>query len=160
MDFSIEYHSGIYTLQCRQTLRGNIHQIWDFFSRPENLAEMTSGDLSFEITSPQLPGHTYTGEIITYSIRIFPFFTNFWVTEITLMDDEKLFIDEQRFGPYKMWHHEHHFTKLSETEVLMTDRVSYKLPLGLLGRLIAGKPVRKRLYKIFSQRYSYCAQRF
>lgn len=88
--------------------------MWDFFSRPQNLNDMTPNDLKFKITTKNLPQRTYQGQIITYTIELFPMISNYWVTEITLVKPNQLFIDEQRFGPYKMWHHEHHFQELTD----------------------------------------------
>lgn len=160
MSTEIIYHSGVYTLKSTQKLYGTPAEIWDFFSRPENLNKMVSDDLKFEITSKDLPSKTYHGQIITYTIEIFPKIKNYWITEITLLEGEKVFIYEQRFGPYKLWHHEHHFETISEDEILMTDIVTYKLRFGYLGRLICGFFIKKKLKKIFRFRYNYCEKTF
>lgn len=86
--------------------------------------------------------------------------SNYWVTEITLVKPNQLFIDEQRFGPYKMWHHEHHFQELTDGSVEMIDRITYKLPFGFLGRLLASTLIKKRLKAIFEYRYQYCERVF
>lgn len=160
MDINITYHSGVYTLRSKQILNGNISEIWDFFSRPENLDQMTPNDLKFKITSEHLPEKTYQEQIITYEIEIMPMVKNHWMTEITLVKDEEIFIDEQRFGPYAMWHHEHHFNSLSDTQVEMTDIITFKLPFGALGRWLASGLIKTKLYKIFTYRYRFCEQRF
>lgn len=160
MALEIAYQSGIYTLRSEQRLRGNLAEIWDFFSHPENLNKITPEDLKFKITTPHLPAKTYQGQIITYEIEILPMMKHSWVTEITLVKEKQLFIDEQRFGPYRIWHHEHHFEPLSEDEVKMTDLIFFKLPMGLLGRLVAGKMIKNKLTKIFSYRYQFCEKQF
>ncbi len=160
MSSSISFASGIYTLRSSQKLFGNFDEIWKFFSRPENLNHMCPQDLKFKITSENLTNATYQGQIITYEIGIFPFLKNFWVTEITLVKEKEIFIDEQRFGPYSMWHHEHHFQKVSENEIMMTDIISYKLPFGFLGRLIAGNIIKKKLKSIFDYRFQFCERTF
>lgn len=134
--------------------------MWDFFSRPQNLNDMTPNDLKFKITTKNLPQRTYQGQIITYTIELFPMISNYWVTEITLVKPNQLFIDEQRFGPYKMWHHEHHFQELTDGSVEMIDRITYKLPFGFLGRLLASTLIKKRLKAIFEYRYQYCERVF
>lgn len=160
MSVSISYASGIYTLESKQILKGSIEAIWDFFSRPENLNKITPDDLKFKITTPNLPEKTYAGQIISYEIEIFPMVKNYWVTEISQVVDRQLFVDEQRFGPYAMWHHEHHFVQQAPNEILMIDRISYKLPFGLIGRWIAGGLIEKKLKKIFTYRFETCEQLF
>ena len=93
----------------------------------------------------------YPGQIITYQVKPLPFFSASWVTEITQVQEKKFFIDEQRFGPYSFWHHQHIIRETNEG-VQMTDIVSYKLPLYFVGRWFGGWMVRKQLQKIFSYR--------
>ena len=156
----ISYSSGVYTLRSEQILNGSHAQIADYFSRPENLNELTPVDMDFKITSKNLPEKTYAGQIITYEIEILPGIRNNWVTEITKIEPGKMFIDEQRFGPYTMWHHEHHFEKISENLVKMTDLISYKLPFGFIGRLLAGKYIERKLKHIFGFRFAKCKELF
>ena len=143
-------HSGIYTLEVKQQLQVNIDKAWEFFSNPSNLEKLTPGNISFNVTSGNVD-KMYQGQIITYKIGIFPMIKSNWVTEITFVNKNAYFIDEQRFGPYKMWHHEHIFeTKGSATE--MTDKISFALPFGFLGHLAYLLFVRKRLKEIFQFR--------
>lgn len=86
---TINKQSGIYRLENTQILRGNLKDIWDFFSRPENLNKMTPDSMPFEITSKDLPTYTYQGQIITYHITIFPYIKSNWVTEITLVENDR-----------------------------------------------------------------------
>ena len=78
---------------------------------------------------------------------------NNWVTEITHLKEGEFFVDEQRFGPYAMWHHEHHFEELQDGIVLMTDIVNFKLPMGFVGDLVAGFFVKNKVRKIFESRF-------
>jgi ligand-binding SRPBCC domain-containing protein len=147
---SIRTHSGIYTLEVKRFMKISANEAWDFFSSPSNLSNITPEHMGFNITS--LPsGVMYPGQIITYKVSPFPGYTTNWVTEITHVSEGLFFVDEQRFGPYKMWHHEHHFETLRDG-VLMTDRVSYKLPFGIFGRLAHTLFVRKQLKQIFEYR--------
>ncbi len=143
--------SGIYRLQTEQTLSAPIDIVWDYFSQPKNLNELTPKNMAFEITSDKL-SRMYSGQIITYKIEIAPGIKQNWITEITQVKNEQLFVDEQRFGPYSMWHHEHHFKPISEGNVLMTDIVHYKLPFGFLGNILAGRIIRNRIRQIFQFR--------
>ncbi|WP_372774566.1 SRPBCC family protein [Mangrovibacterium sp.] len=147
---SIKYHSGIYTLETKLTLPISVDEAWEFFSSPENLCRMTPKHMNFRITSGK-PESMYRGQIISYQLSPIPGIRTNWVTEITQVDEQKYFVDEQRFGPYSMWHHEHRFIETSEG-VLMTDKVSYKLPFGFLGRFSHAVFVKKQLMHIFSFR--------
>lgn len=152
MDIQIAKQSGIYTLTSRQILGVGIKEAWKFFSYPENLNKISPEDIGFQITNHP-PDYTYPGQIITYKISIFPLIKNNWVTEITHCIEEKFFVDEQRYGPYAMWHHEHHFEEMPDGRVLMTDIVNFKLPLGIVGDLVAGSTVKQKVRSIFEGRF-------
>lgn len=152
MNITIVKQSGIYTLRSEQIIDAPMNEVWEFFTLPKNLDRITPDDMKFLITNE--PGNaTYTGQIITYKIEILPGVNSNWVTEITHLREKQFFVDEQRFGPYKMWHHEHHFEETTNGKVLMTDIVNYKLPMGFLGNILAGRAIKMRLIKIFSHRY-------
>ncbi len=143
-------HSGIYSFQTKQLLPVTLECAWHFFSTPQNLQKLTPSDLDFRITTPvNLPIHQ--GQIITYGIRIFPFIRSNWVTEITTVEHQKMFIDEQRFGPYKLWHHQHRFEEV-EGGVLMTDHVHFKLPFAILAPIAYRMFIKKKLQSIFEYR--------
>jgi len=155
---SIKSHSGIYTLTVTQDVRISLPEAWHFFSSPSNLSKITPVHMGFEITS-DVSGIMYQGQIISYKVSPLPGFKTHWVTEITHVSEGKFFVDEQRFGPYRMWHHEHHF-EVQDKGVLMTDRVSYKLPFGFLGRFAHFLFVRKQLEQIFIYREKCLDQMF
>ncbi|MCH3881025.1 MULTISPECIES: SRPBCC family protein [Tenacibaculum] len=145
-------HSGIYTLETQQELNISIEKAWDYFSSPENLAKITPPKMGFNITS-QVDKKAYQGQIITYKVSPVPFIKTNWVTEITQVKEQDFFIDEQRFGPYKMWHHEHWFEKLTNGNTLMKDKISYKIPFGFLGHLAQSIFIKKQLNTIFNYRF-------
>lgn len=151
-------HSGIYTLEVKQILNISLAEAWEFFSSPDNLAKITPPHMGFIITSGT-PAKMYPGQIISYKVSPFPGFKTNWVTEITQVTNQCFFVDEQRFGPYQMWHHEHRF-EVQGNGVLMTDRVSYKLPLGFLGRIAHAIFVKEQLKQIFSYRIAVMEQKF
>jgi len=151
-------NGGVYTLYSEQIIHQSLEKVWEFFSRPENLQQMTPDDLNFEIIF--LPERFYEGMFITYKIKIFPFIKTKWVTEITKIAVGHYFIDEQRVGPYSIWHHEHHFQKLSDNQVKMIDIVHFKIPLGILGKLAYITFVRKKLLHIFQFRYNFVEKYF
>lgn len=155
----ITKQSGIYTLVSEQILPISLEKAWDFFTHPNNLDRITPTEMQFEITNNP-PEKTYLGQIITYKIGILPLVKSNWITEITHfqspienINKKGFFVDEQRFGPYKMWHHEHHFEATEDGKVKMTDIVNYKLPLGILGHILAGFYVKNKVKFIFENRF-------
>jgi ligand-binding SRPBCC domain-containing protein len=139
----------ISTLQRSQVLPISLSTAWQFFSDPRNLPVITPPDLGFQITS-EVPEQMYAGMVVSYQVAALAGIKVSWVTEITHMREPVFFVDEQRFGPYRFWHHQHHFKAVAGgTE--MTDLVSYQLPLLPLG-LLAAPVVRRRLDYIFNYR--------
>lgn len=153
MKINITKQSGIYTLTSEQILPLSIDDAWSFFTLPVNLDKITPEEMNFQITNNP-PDKTYCGQIITYKIGILPGIRSNWITEITHLQEGSFFVDEQRFGPYAMWHHEHHFKRLTDRTVLMKDIVNFKLPFGFLGDLFAGKAVVNKVRFIFESRYN------
>jgi len=152
MKINITKQSGIYTLTSEQILPLTLEKAWEFFTVPTNLDKITPDEMKFKITNNP-PSKTYQGQIITYKIGILPGIDANWITEITHLEDRKFFVDEQRFGPYAMWHHEHHFKALENGNVLMTDIVNFKLPFGIFGDLLAGFYVKNKVKFIFESRF-------
>ena len=151
-------HSGINTLKVTQVLDMSIDEAWDFFSNPQNLSEITPKDMGFNITS-EISNQMYPGQIISYKVSPVLGIKLNWVTEITHINNKMFFVDEQRFGPYKMWHHEHLFIKKGDkTEV--TDKVSFKAPFGIIGKLMTPVFIIPQLKKIFNYRYKLLEEKF
>lgn len=148
---SIKKHSGIYTLESSQELNLSLEKAWEYFSSPSNLSKITPSKMGFHITS-KVDKSAYQGQIITYKVSPLPFIKTNWVTEITAVKNQEFFIDEQRFGPYSMWHHEHFFEALPNGKTLMKDKVSYKIPFGFLGSLAQFLFIKKQLLSIFTYR--------
>lgn len=141
----------MYTLTRYQKLPVAPEEAWEFFSNPQKLEEITPGDMPFKMIGEDFPG-MYAGMIIQYNIEPFPKFPVKWITEITHVEEGSYFVDEQRFGPFKFWHHQHHFREI-EGGVEMIDTVNYILPFSLLGRAAHNTVVEKRLEEIFDFRY-------
>ncbi len=140
----------IYQYRAKQFLPITINEAWEFFSNPNNLPKITPPWLNFEVTT-QPDSKMYAGMIITYLVHPLLNIPTTWVTEITHVSTPNFFLDEQRFGPYKLWHHQHHF-KETEKGVEMTDIVSYALPLDPLSRPINSLLVEKKIKEIFKFR--------
>lgn len=140
----------IYRLEKKQNVPISLSEAWDFFSSPKNLAEITPDKMGFVIQSG-LSDKMYAGQLITYTVRPLLGIPMTWVTEITHVQDHQYFVDEQRFGPYDMWHHQHFFKEIDGgTECI--DIVDYKLPMGILGQMMHGILVEKELEGIFNYR--------
>jgi ligand-binding SRPBCC domain-containing protein len=144
--------SPLYRLDTRTLLPISLAEAWDFFSNPRNLARVTPAELGLEVTNEaELAERIYPGMIITYEVSPLPFFRSSWVTEITHVEERKLFVDEQRFGPYVLWHHKHLF-ELTQEGVIMRDLVHYKVPGAVFAPLIHRLVVRPKLEQIFQYR--------
>jgi len=142
-----------------QFIQTDLETIWDFASSPKNLKEITPDYMLFDITSKNLPEKMYPGMIISYKVSpLFNIKMN-WVTEITHIKDYHFFVDEQRLGPYKMWHHQHHFEK-KDNGILMTDIVTYIPPFGFLGNIANSLFIKKQLNNIFDHRYKIMDKKF
>lgn len=139
----------LHRLETEQWLPIPLDEAWKFFSVPENLNRITPPEMSFEIKTGQ-GEPTYAGQIISYRIRPILSLPMTWVTEITQVVPGSYFIDEQRFGPYKFWHHLHRFQE-SNGGVLMQDILHYALPFGALGEM-AGGFVHRKVKGIFDFR--------
>lgn len=139
-------------------LRAPLPRVWEFFADPRNLREITPPWLDFQLVSSP-PPRMYPGLLLEYRVRPFPGPRWPWVTEITHIREGELFVDEQRIGPYRLWHHEHHFRSLGD-RVEVRDLVLYVLPGGWLGQAALGRAVRSRLGAIFDYREHAIRRRF
>lgn len=138
-------------LKYSQKLPLSAEECWSYFSKPSNLKVITPEHLNFEMTSPFEADQMYAGQIFTYKIRPFLNIPLEWVTEITHVQAPNYFIDEQRFGPYKFWWHEHRFNPIPKG-VEMIDLVYYKLPYGFLGELLHRLKIKRDIQSIFAFR--------
>lgn len=137
-------------LQSVLRLPITLEEAWAFFSSPKNLAVITPKSLNL-VPLTALPEKMYPGIFIEYSVKPLFGIPMTWVTEITHVQEKSYFVDEQRVGPYRIWHHEHHF-KAIEGGVEMTDLLSYQLPMGPLGLLANDLIVKQQVREIFSFR--------
>jgi ligand-binding SRPBCC domain-containing protein len=144
--------SKVYSIKTVQVLPISLEKAWDFFSSPANLAEITPKNLGFNIISKHHGEKMYAGQIIEYKVSPVLGIPLYWMTEITHVEQHKFFVDEQRFGPYRMWHHQHHFKEVPGG-VEMTDIVHYKLPFWFLGDITNSVFVKKQLNDIFDYRF-------
>ncbi|MGV3696209.1 SRPBCC family protein [Flavobacterium sp.] len=141
---------SIYTLHTKQNLPISVEEAWEFLSSPKNLAVITPESMGFKTISGD-DRDIFAGQIIQYIVKPLLGIPVKWVTEITHVVDKKYFVDEQRFGPYALWHHKH-FLKEIPGGVEMEDIVDYKLPMGFLGRMVHPFLVKPKLEEIFEYR--------
>lgn len=140
----------IYTLQSFQKLPVSLDVAWDFISDPQNLKRITPPYMGFDIIGGG-DRKMFAGQIIQYKVSPLVGVKTSWITEITHVKAPEYFVDEQRFGPYSLWHHKH-FLKEIDGGVVMEDIVDYKLPFGFLGQLFHPVMVRPKLKEIFEFR--------
>ncbi len=144
--------SKVHLIRSVQKLPVDLSTTWKFFSDPNNLLSITPPFLNLKITNKVFGEEVYPGQVLMYTVKPLLGIPFHWMTEITHVEPEKFFVDEQRKGPYKLWHHQHHF-KAIEGGVEMTDLVHYRLPMGFLDPIIHPMIVRKKLEEIFHYRY-------
>lgn len=150
---------GLYQFQREQKIPASLPALWDFMTSPLNLQKITPDNMPFKVTSKNLPEKIHEGLIITYKVSPVLGIPLNWVTEITHVKPMQYFVDEQRKGPYKIWHHEHWFEEIPGG-VLMKDLVSYAPPMGLLGNLANAVFIQKKLIGIFEFRKSSLEKEF
>ncbi len=142
---------SLHSLKSIQKLPIDLDKAWDFFSSPANLKIITPDYMGFKVTSEGADVKMFPGMIISYIVRPVLHLPMEWVTEITHVREKEYFVDEQRFGPYSLWHHKHFFKPI-EGGVEMTDIVHYKIPFGPVGDMADKIFVRKKLQEIFNYR--------
>lgn len=140
----------IYTLHAKQSLPITMDEAWNFLSDPKNLKVITPAYMGFNIQSGA-DRPMFAGQIIEYIVTPILGIKTKWVTEITHSVDHEYFVDEQRYGPYSLWHHKH-FIKQIDGGVEMEDLLHYKLPFGLLGQMAHPLLVKPKLNEIFEYR--------
>lgn len=135
----------------KQYIPASLDDAWLFFTDPKNLNKLTPPDMNFKIVSIDGDKELYPGMMISYSVS--PLFNIgvSWLTEITEVANKQYFIDDQRLGPFKIWHHQHHFEEV-DGGVQMTDIIHYKAPFGILGRFMEWLIINKRVESIFEYR--------
>lgn len=148
----------MHILRREQWVKTPLEEVFAFFARPENLAEITPGSMGFCILTPS-PIEMKEGALIDYTIGLLPGLRMHWRTLITSYRPPHRFVDEQLKGPYTFWHHTHSF-EARDGGTLLRDEVRYVLPFGPLGRLLHRLMIRRRLEEIFDHRAEVIAERF
>ena len=142
-----------------QKIPATLDAVWDFVSSPANLKEITPPYMGFEVTGNSGNGKMYAGMIITYIVKPVLGIPMQWMTEISQVKDKEYFVDEQRMGPYKLWHHQHKIEAI-EGGVLMTDVVTYIPPFGFIGAIANSLFIKRQLQTIFEYRTKAVNEKF
>jgi len=142
---------AFYQITREQFLPISKSEAWQFISSPQNLKLITPPSMGFDITSGDSGNEMYQGQIITYKVKPLGGIAMSWMTEITHVREGEYFVDEQRVGPYALWHHQHFIAEVNGG-VHMRDIVTYSPPFGFIGRLLNGLVIRSKLTEIFEYR--------
>ncbi len=145
-------------LKHQQIIPVSLEETWEFFSNPGNLKHITPAHMDFKVLSGK-SAKVYPGQIIEYSVKPLLRIPLYWMTEITQVKHQAYFIDEQRFGPYAFWHHQHFFSATPEGTSI-EDIVHYRLPLGWIGDIAHRLFIRKQLEQIFTFRAQFIKQKW
>ena len=150
----------LHVLKTTQVLKSDMNTVWKFMSSPMNLARITPHYMGFQILSDEGDlKEMYPGQLIEYYVTPVMGIKMNWVTEITHVQDKHYFVDEQRFGPYTLWHHKHFLKEVPEG-IEMTDIIHYKIPFGFIGRLANSLFIKNKVKEIFDHRYSILEELF
>ncbi len=140
-----------FRFEAQQEIKASLEEVWDFISSPRNLKDITPPHMGFDVLTPNLPEKMHEGMMIEYIVKPLLGIPMNWLTEITHVKELAFFVDEQRSGPYSLWHHQHHI-KATKYGVLMTDIVHYRPPLGFLGDIANSLLIKNQLQQIFDFR--------
>jgi ligand-binding SRPBCC domain-containing protein len=150
---------AFFQIKTEQRIPASLEQVWDFICSPQNLKKITPPHMGFDIITKEVPDIMYPGMVVAYKVSPMFGIKMTWVTEITQVEEGKYFVDEQRVGPYKIWHHEH-FIREENGEVVMSDIVTYVPPFGFLGVIANTLFIQKQLKTIFDFRFKAVEKEF
>lgn len=148
----------VFTLERKQIIPVPIEKAWDFFSDPNNLSLITPPSLDFKLLN-QGVSKMYAGMILHYMVRPLFGIPVSWTSEITQVVVNQMFVDQQRAGPYRLWHHQHLFEEVAGG-TKMTDLIHYGFAFPILDSLLNALVVRPRLEEIFDYRQRVVAEQF
>jgi ligand-binding SRPBCC domain-containing protein len=140
----------LHQIHRKQMIPISIFEAWEFFSNPENLSTITPSWLNLTLIS-DIPRGMHSGMIISYRITPIVRVPTIWISEITHVNRPTYFVDEQRLGPFRFWHHQHVFKEVGRN-VEIQDIVHYAMPLGPIGEMMYSISVRKKVDSIFDFR--------
>lgn len=142
-----------HSIKSVQKIPASLKDVWEFFSSHANLQTITPASMGFSVISKHHGEKMYAGQVIEYRVSPFLRIPLYWMTEITHAEELKYFIDVQRKGPFRLWHHQHHFKEI-DGGVEVTDVIHYKNRLGFVGEMANNLFVKKQLNRIFKYRFA------
>ncbi len=143
---------SLHQLKSIQKIPISIDEAWHFFSNAKNLIRITPPFLNLKVTSELSEEEVFAGQRMTYIVKPIFNIPLSWTTEISHVERLKLFVDEQKKGPYKLWRHQHHFKEIMGG-IEMTDLIDYELPFGFIGSIVHTLAAKNKLQKIFTYRF-------
>lgn len=144
---------GLYEIYTKFEVNTNINETWDFFTNVKNISKIMPKELNFNVTS-KTSKKLYEGEIITFRTKIphIPLLTTNIISEIKKISTKEYFIDQQISGPYKIWHHEHHFKKSKNNTTIISEKIHYKLHFHPFSRVLHKLFIRRQIVNLFQYR--------
>jgi ligand-binding SRPBCC domain-containing protein len=142
---------AVHKLVSELYIPASVPLVWAFFCAPSNLQCLTPHYMKMRVTSGELPAVIYAGQIITYKVSPLLGVPISWTTEITHVEPGRRFVDDQRRGPFKLWHHQHLFEPHG-SGTSMIDIVHYEIPLWIAGEIAHRLFVRRQIEEIFEYR--------
>jgi ligand-binding SRPBCC domain-containing protein len=140
----------MYTLHKEMIINTSMQRAWHFIRNPANLNVITPEDMAFEICS-ELPEEMYEGMLVEYRVNIPGTGRQPWLSELKYIVEGRSFVDEQKIGPYKFWHH-YHAIEDADGAVKFIDHVTYDVPYGVIGKIAHCTFIRRTLERIFDYR--------
>lgn len=142
---------SFHELEFEQWIPQPLDKTFAFFKKCENLEPLTPEFMNLKIVDKSTE-KVNEGTTIDYRLRLHGI-PLVWQSKITEWEPNRRFADIQTKGPYSFWHHKHEFEE-KNGGTLLKDYVTYKIPFGILGDLMANHFVKKDLENIFSFRRS------
>lgn len=140
------------TLEFPCELNAPLEKVWAFYDTIDTLFQLTPPPTQVRLAGEAVPMRVG----VVYSLRIKRFGLPLrWDAEIIAYDPPTAFVDRQvkGKGPFKAWQHAHLFAAIPGNRTRLTDRITYELPFGPLGRLADALFVRRELQKMFAYRH-------
>jgi ligand-binding SRPBCC domain-containing protein len=142
---------AVHRLKDEILIKAPLEEVWSFFANPKNLQKITPDSMGFRHEFEPDAEMVYPGMLLVYKVSPLFGIPLTWVTEITEVEPKKRFVDNQRKGPFGMWHHIHEFESTSEG-TLVRDLLYYKMPFGILGEMVHNLTVKKQTEEMFKFR--------
>ncbi len=146
---------AVETFERRIVLPASAEAVFDWHSRPGAFARLTPPWEPLEVISQS--GGIRDGDRVEIRVAIGPFRKK-WTAEHRGYVQGRQFQDIQLGGPFAHFEHTHRIIPQSEHSCVLEDHIEYQLPLGGVGRCLAGNYVRRKLERTFRYRHDVTLQ--